>query len=100
MLTTTDDPVQEGCIRRFTDHTGRWYEDIPEEEYNRPPSELKTEISQLLQDEIDVEMLRRMRDWSREWQEGIDAEFIEKVRALFLEDKYVGEQCLPSVSSR
>jgi hypothetical protein len=106
MLNATDDidfpPVQEGYIRRFTDHTGRWYEDIPEAEYNRPPFDLKSELLHLLQEEIDAEMIRRrsMREFSCDFCKGVDEEIMERIRALYPEDKYMGEQCIPSVSSR
>jgi hypothetical protein len=104
MLNATDDidfpPVQEGYIRHFTDHTGRWYEDIPEAEYNQPPSELKAELLQLLREEIDAEMIRRMREFSCDFCKGVDEEIMGRIRALYPEDKYMGEQCIPSVSSR
>jgi hypothetical protein len=83
---SSDVPPKEGYIRVFTDHTRRWYEDIPEEEYNQPPSQWKTELLQLLQKEIDAEMLRRMKEISQEFSEIFDAEFIEKIRAISPED--------------
>lgn len=54
-------PVPEGYVRIFEDHTGRWYEDIPQAEYDRRVAEaLNDPFLRLLREEIDAEIDREI----------------------------------------
>lgn len=84
---TINPPVEPGKIRVYTDHTGRFYEDVTPEEYELlyNSEELKS-LREEVQKEIDKEMLEQMLkiynnypEFSSSIQEEIDSKLMDDV---------------------
>lgn len=85
LLEDTEPPMDFGKIRVYTDHTGRFYEDVTPEEYElRYNSEELKLLREEVQKEIDREMLEQMLkiyenypEFSSSIQEEIDSELMD-----------------------
>lgn len=54
-------PLQYGYIRRYNDHTGRFFEDVSPEDIERENSDpLANELARIIQEEIMREQLREL----------------------------------------
>lgn len=60
-MSSDEPPVPEGHVRVYTDHTGRWYEDIPQADYDRMVEASRNDpLMQILKAEIQAEIDREI----------------------------------------
>lgn len=56
------DPVKPGYVRVYTDHTGRWYQDYTQEEYDKIINHpFMVILREEIQKEINKEVIRLIR---------------------------------------
>lgn len=58
-------PVEKGYVRLYTDHTGRWYEDITIEEHEKRIKEAQDDpfyqfVAEEIRKEIDREIIKQI----------------------------------------
>lgn len=60
------DKLKNGKIRVYTDHTGRWYNDYTQEEYDAEfNSPEMVELRATIQEIVDEEMIEKIKDAAR-----------------------------------
>ena len=65
----SDNP-KPGYVRVYVDHTGRWYDDITQEEYDRRVKEFGEDplaqfVTQEIKNEIDNQIIKVMKEKSK-----------------------------------
>lgn len=60
-MSIDEPPIPEGHVRVYTDHTGRWYEDIPQADHDAMVEAARNDpLLQILNAEIQAEIDREI----------------------------------------
>lgn len=59
-------PLKDGYIRVYEDHTGRWFKDYTQEEYDEEFNSFEMQVFRdIIQEEINKEIIQKMKQYEQ-----------------------------------